>query len=64
MNVKFYSHANKIHFRNEGFALSLVLKVTVFGSFRKWPICPSLIYYEQRCGHHNHLRAVVVKVLR
>ena len=26
-----------------------------FGSFRKWPICPSLIYYEQRCGPHNHL---------
>ena len=31
----FYSHANKNHFHN--LALSLVLKVRVFGT-RKWPI--------------------------
>ena len=31
-----YSHFNKIHFHKKGFALSLVLKVTAFGT-RKWP---------------------------
>ena len=29
--------ANKTHFHNKGFALSLVLKVKLFGT-RKWPI--------------------------
>ena len=29
--------ANKTHFHNKGFALSLVLKVRFFGT-RKWPI--------------------------
>ena len=33
----FHSHANKTHFHNKGFALSLVLKVRFFGT-RKWPI--------------------------
>ena len=38
MEVIFYSHANKsTHFHKIGFALSLILKVTVFGT-RKWPI--------------------------
>ena len=32
----FYTHANKIHFHKKGFALSLVLKVRVFG-VRKQP---------------------------
>ena len=32
----FYSYSNKTHFRKKGFAHSLVLKVTVFGT-RKWP---------------------------
>ena len=32
--------ANKTHFHNKGFALSLVLKVRVFGT-RKWPILKS-----------------------
>ena len=32
----FHSHANKNHFHNKGFALSLVLKARVFGT-RKWP---------------------------
>ena len=30
-------HGNKTHFHNKGFALSLVLKVRLFGT-RKWPI--------------------------
>ena len=33
----FYSHANKTHFHNKGFALSLVLKARV-SETRKWPI--------------------------
>ena len=33
----FFSHANKTHFHNKGFALGLILKVRVFGT-RKWPI--------------------------
>ena len=36
MKVVFYFHANKTHFHNQGFALSLVLKVIVFGT----PKCP------------------------
>ena len=37
MKMSFYSHANRTHFHNKGFALSLVLKVRFFGT-RKWPI--------------------------
>ena len=37
MKIVFYSHANKTNFHNKSFALSLVLKVRVFGT-RKWPI--------------------------
>ena len=40
-NGFFYFHANKTHFHNQGFALSLVLKVSVFGT-RKWPIVFSI----------------------
>ena len=37
MNIIFYSRANKTHFHKKGFALSLVLKARVFGTW-KWPI--------------------------
>ena len=37
MKMGFYSHANKTHFHEKGFALSLVFKVRVFGT-PKWPI--------------------------
>ena len=38
MEMIFYSHDIKLtHFHKKGFALSLILKVTVFGT-RKWPI--------------------------
>ena len=37
MKMIIYSHANKTHFHQKGFALSLVLKDRVFGT-RKWPI--------------------------
>ena len=36
-NPPLYFHANKTHFHMKSFALSLVLKVRVFG-IRKWPI--------------------------
>ena len=34
--MSFNYDANKTHFHNKGFALSLVLKVKLFGT-RKWP---------------------------
>ena len=37
MKKIFNYYANKTHFHNKGFALSLVLKVRFFGT-RKWPI--------------------------
>ena len=36
MKMIFNYYANKTHFHNKGFALSLVLKVRFFGT-RKWP---------------------------
>ena len=36
MKMNFYSHVNKTHFHKKGFALSLVLKVRVLGTW-KWP---------------------------
>ena len=41
MKMIFNYDANKTHFHNKGFALSLVLKVRVFGT-QKWPIDPSI----------------------
>ena len=38
MKMTFYSHANETHYRKKGFALSLGLKMRVFGT-RKWPVC-------------------------
>ena len=32
MKMIFYSHANKTYFHHRGFAVSLVLKVRVFGA--------------------------------
>ena len=40
MKMIFNYDANKTHFHNKGFALSLVLKVRGFGT-RKWPITTS-----------------------
>ena len=37
MEITFNYYANKTHFHNKGFALSLVLKLRFFGT-RKWPI--------------------------
>ena len=37
MEIIFNYYANKTHFHNKGFALSLVLKLRFFGTW-KWPI--------------------------
>ena len=37
LEMIFHFHANKTHFHKKGCALSLILKVRVFGT-RKWPI--------------------------
>lgn len=37
MKMIFYSHTNKTHSHKKGFALSLVVKVRVFGT-QTWPI--------------------------
>ena len=42
MEIIFHSHANKTHFHKKGCALSLILKVKVFGA-RKWPISGSYL---------------------
>ena len=34
MKMKFYSHANETHYRKKGFALSLGLKMRVFGTHK------------------------------
>ena len=47
MKMSFYSHANKTHFHNKGFALRLVLKVRFFGT-RKWPIETGGSTYDKR----------------
>ena len=31
----FYSHANKTHFHKKGFALNLVLKMRIFGTWNR-----------------------------
>ena len=50
MKMIFNYYANKTHFHNKGFALSLVLKVSFFGT-RKWPIeetCTLTTFVEQK----------------
>ena len=47
MKMIFNYYANKTHFHNKGFALSLVLKVRFFGT-RKWPIVPPTTWQENR----------------
>ena len=37
IKMGFYSHVDKTHFHDKGFALNLALKVIVFGT-PKWPI--------------------------
>ena len=52
----FYSHANKTHFHNKGFALSLVYKRRVSGT-RKWPNnfrCLTFLPCNSVNGKHDH----------
>ena len=44
--MSFHYDANKTHFHNKGFALSLVLKVRFFGT-RKWPIALCVLELEK-----------------
>ena len=48
MKMIFNYDANKTHFHNKGFTLSLVLKVRFFGT-RKWPIDPNSRYLVRNC---------------
>ena len=57
MKMIFNYDANKTHFLNKGFALSLVLKVRFFGT-RKWPIdwpcfeqTPGLVFHVEAYLH-------------
>ena len=54
MKMIFNYDANKTHFLNKGFALSLVLKVIFFGT-RKWPI--DWLCFEQTAGLVFHVEA-------
>ena len=47
MKMIFNYDANKTHFHNKGFALSLVLKVRFFGT-RKWPIGYPKVFVSKR----------------
>ena len=47
MKMIFNYDANKTHFHNKGFALSLVLKVRFFGT-RKWPIGYPKAFFSKR----------------
>ena len=58
MEIIFNYDANKTHFHNTGFALSLVLKVTLFGT-QKWPIV--LIQLSRyKVGYGKYLHPVEV----
>ena len=52
MEMIFYSHANKLtHFHKKGFALSLTVKLRVFGT-RKRPnknLCTTVLSYDTFC---------------
>ena len=66
MKMNFYSHANKTHFHNKGFVLSLVLKLGVFGIW-KWSISTrkttiSVYYCLPRLIKDLNLKLVITKV--
>ena len=66
LKMNFYSHANKTHFHNKGFVLSLVLKVWVFG-ICKWSISTrkttiSIYYCLLRLIRNLNLKLVITKV--
>ena len=53
MKMIFNYDANKTHFHNKGFALSLVLRVRFFGT-RKWPIILALRASERMRPQHTY----------
>ena len=54
MKMVFYCDANKTHFHNKGFALSLVLKVRFFGT-RKWPMATN---FTNKCAARAMLQSL------
>ena len=65
MKMIFNYDANKTHFHNKGFALSLVLKVRFFGT-RKWPISsPDVKKEEVRFAYlpSNHYKPFHLSVI-
>ena len=61
MKMIFNYDANKTHFHNKGFALSLVLKVRFFGT-RKWPIVLACVAWRFcRAGRTNGEAARKIK---
>ena len=55
MKMIFNYDANKTHFHNKGFALSLVLKVRFFGT-QKWPIRSTMAGYEALAEEFKPIR--------
>ena len=55
MKMIFNYDANKTHFHNKGFALSLVLKVRFFKT-RKWPIRSTMAGYEALAEEFKPIR--------
>ena len=54
VEMSFNYDANKTHFHNKGFALSLVLKVKLFGT-RKWPNSNCHRQTSFQCSHAKHV---------
>ena len=52
MKMIFNYDANKTHFHNKGFALSLVLKVRFFGTW-KWSILRSVVESDYATIHYK-----------
>ena len=48
MTINFHSHSNKTHFNKKGFALSLLLKMRVFG-IQKIPISTRHVFKTGTC---------------
>ena len=49
MKMIFYSHVDKTHFHKKRFALSLLLKVRVFGT-REWPFLTDNYFFGIKKG--------------
>jgi len=57
MEIILHSHENKTHFHKKGCALSLILKVRVFGT-RKWPIIAFPLPQAINKKNHSHIKTL------